>query len=212
MIKLEKVSKEIDKTIVLKDITYTFKKGKTYALIGRNGSGKTMLLRLLCNLIKPTSGTILINDKKMDEEFYKYNFGVLIEKPKFLNELTGYENLELLASIKKIITKKDILDILDKVCLLEEKDKKYSKYSLGMKQKLALAQALMEKPNIILLDEPFNGLDTKSVDKIRKLILSIKNKDTLIIIATHSKEDVEILCDEEIFLEEGKIVNSKKLT
>lgn len=207
MIKLEHVSKEIDNNLVLDDINIIFKRGKTYALVGKNGSGKTMLLRLLCNLIRPSKGNVTIENEQLDEAIYKYNFGVLIEKPKFLNDLTGYENLELLASIKKVITNEDILSILDEVNLGEEKDKRYSKYSLGMKQKLAIAQAFMENPSIILLDEPFNGLDSKSTDKIRKLILSKKTKDNLIIIATHNDKDIELLCDEVIYMTDGKINN-----
>lgn len=123
--------------------------------------------------------------------------------PKFLENLTGYENLEILASINKIIGQKEIYDILKKVNLFEEKDKKYRKYSLGMKQKLGIAQAIMENPDIILLDEPFNGLDNKSVNSIRNLLLELKEQGKLIVITTHNKEDIKILCDEVYEIDNG---------
>lgn len=205
MIEIKNVSKTIDKQQVLKDINLTLEDGKTYAIIGHNGSGKSMLLRLICGLISPDTGSVLINKEELKNNINKYNFGVLIEKPKFLNNLTGFENLEILASINNKINSNDIDQILKTVDLYDEKDKKYRNYSLGMKQKLGIAQALMENPDIILLDEPFSALDKQSTKKIRELILKLKKQDKLIIIATHSKEDVNLLCDEVLEMESGMI-------
>lgn len=205
MIEIKNVSKTIDKQQVLKDINLTLEDGKTYAIIGHNGSGKSMLLRLICGLISPDTGNVLINKEELKNNINKYNFGVLIEKPKFLNNLTGFENLEILASINNKINSNDIDQILKTVDLYDEKDKKYRNYSLGMKQKLGIAQALMENPDIILLDEPFSALDKQSTKKIRELILKLKKQDKLIIIATHSKEDVNLLCDEVLEMESGMI-------
>lgn len=205
MIEIKNVSKTIDKQQVLKDINLTLEDGKTYAIIGHNGSGKSMLLRLICGLISPDTGSVLINKEELKNNINKYNFGVLIEKPKFLNNLTGFENLEILASINNKINSNDIDQILKSVDLYDEKDKKYRNYSLGMKQKLGIAQALMENPDIILLDEPFSALDKQSTKKIRELILKLKKQDKLIIIATHSKEDVNLLCDEVLEMESGMI-------
>lgn len=198
MISIKNVTKIIDKQEVLKEINITFEKNKTYAIVGRNGSGKSMLLRLICGLIKPTDGSVEINSNDA-------SFGVLIEKPKFLGDLTGFENLEVISDINKKIGEKEINDILKKVNLYEEKNKKYKKYSLGMKQKLGIAQAIMENPDIILLDEPFNGLDNKSVHSVRNLLLELKKKGKLIVIATHNKEDIEILCDEVYEMDNGII-------
>ena len=205
MIEIKNVSKTIDKQQVLKDINLTLEDGKTYAIIGHNGSGKSMLLRLICGLISPDTGSVLINKEELKNNINKYNFGVLIKKPKFLNNLTGFENLEILASINNKINSNDIDQILKTVDLYDEKDKKYRNYSLGMKQKLGIAQALMENPDIILLDEPFSALDKQSTKKIRELILKLKKQDKLIIIATHSKEDVNLLCDEVLEMESGMI-------
>lgn len=205
MIEIKNVSKTIDKQQVLKDINLTLEDGKTYAIIGHNGSGKSMLLRLICGLISPDTGSVLINKEELKNNINKYNFGVLIEKPKFLNNLTGFENLEILASINNKINSNDIDQILKTVDLYDEKDKKYRNYSLGMKQKLGIAQALMENPDIILLDEPFSALDKQSTKKIRELILKLKKQGKLIIIATHSKEDVNLLCDEVLEMESGMI-------
>lgn len=205
MIEIKNVFKTIDKQQVLKDINLTLEDGKTYAIIGHNGSGKSMLLRLICGLISPDTGSVFINKEELKNNINKYNFGVLIEKPKFLNNLTGFENLEILASINNKINSNDIDQILKSVDLYDEKDKKYRNYSLGMKQKLGIAQALMENPDIILLDEPFSALDKQSTKKIRELILKLKKQDKLIIIATHSKEDVNLLCDEVLEMESGMI-------
>lgn len=167
-----------------------------------------MFLKSLCGFLTPTSGTVLINQKDIyKEEMFSNNVGISFSNSNYIKDLTGFENLELIANIKKQISKEDIIDALKKVNLLKEKDKKYGKYSLGMKQKLDIAQAIMEKPEILLLDEPFNGLDDESVKLIKKLIIDLKNSGNTIIIATHIKDDIENFCDEVIRFDMGTIVN-----
>lgn len=195
-IEVKNVSKKFKDAEILKNVNLTFENGKIYGLIGRNGSGKSVLLKLLCSFYSPTSGQILYNDIDINEsETFPPDTRALIEKPNFLPDLTGKENLLLLASIQKKIGEADIDNILRKVDLFEDKDKKYHKYSLGMKQKLGIAQALMENPEVLILDEPFNGLDEKSTNKIRNLLKEEKKNNKIIIIATHIKDDIKILCD-----------------
>lgn len=188
--------KKFKDNVVINDISLEMEGGNIYGFIGRNGSGKSVLLKLLCGFYFPSSGSILLDgyDYSSNNEFPK-NTRALIEKPKFLPDLSGYENLALLASVQKKIGKKEIDYWLEKLNLFEEKDKKYSKYSLGTKQKLGLVQVLMENPDLIILDEPFNGVETETVEKIRKILLEEKNKGKLIIIATHIKDDIEKLID-----------------
>ena len=205
-IEINNLSKKLDNNIILDNINMSLESGNIYGFIGRNGSGKTMLLKVICGFVKPTSGTILINDENaLTNNYFNNEIRALIEKPNFINNLSGFDNLKLLASINNKIDDKTILTWLDKVGLLEEKDKLYSKYSLGMKQKLGIVQALMEDTKIILLDEPLNGIDENSVNIIRNILLEEKNKDKLIIIATHIKEDIEKLCNIIYHFDSGKV-------
>ena len=205
-IEINNLSKTLDNNIILDNINMILESGNIYGFIGRNGSGKTMLLKVICGFVKPTSGTILINDENaLANNYFNNEIRALIEKPNFINNLSGFDNLKLLASINNKIDDKIILTWLDKVGLLEEKDKLYSKYSLGMKQKLGIVQALMEDTKIILLDEPLNGIDENSVNIIRNILLEEKNKDKLIIIATHIKEDIEKLCNIIYHFDSGKV-------
>ena len=165
-----------------------------------------MLLKTICGFVKPDKGYVIVNG----EDIYKNNTfpkntAALIERPNYLPELTGFENLKMLASINKKIDDTEILNTLKKVNLLDEKDKKFKKYSLGMKQKLGIAQVLMENPDIMILDEPFNGLEEESANKIRKILLEEKEKGKLIIIATHIKEDIDELCNVIFHIDKGKI-------
>ena len=207
-VETKNLTKKIGNEIILKDVNTKFENKKIYGIVGRNGSGKTMFLKSLCGFLTPTSGTVLINQKDIyKEEMFSNNVGISFSNSNYIKDLTGFENLELIANIKKQISKEDIIDALKKVNLLKEKDKKYGKYSLGMKQKLDIAQAIMEKPEILLLDEPFNGLDDESVKLIKKLIINLKNSGNTIIIATHIKDDIENFCDEVIRFDMGTIVN-----
>lgn len=207
-VETKNLTKKIGNEIILKDVNTKFENKKIYGIVGRNGSGKTMFLKSLCGFLTPTSGTVLINQKDIyKEEMFSNNVGISFSNSNYIKDLTGFENLELIANIKKQISKEDIIDALKKVNLSKEKDKKYGKYSLGMKQKLDIAQAIMEKPEILLLDEPFNGLDDESVKLIKKLIIDLKNGGNTIIIATHIKDDIENFCDEVIRFDMGTIVN-----
>ena len=205
-IEIKNVTKKIDKEMLLNDISLSLNSGTIYGLVGRNGSGKSMLLKTICGFVKPDKGYVIVNG----EDIYKNNTfpkntAALIERPNYLPELTGFENLKMLASINKKIDDTEILNTLKKVNLLDEKDKKFKKYSLGMKQKLGIAQVLMENPDIMILDEPFNGLEEESANKIRKILLEEKEKGKLIIIATHIKEDIDELCHVIFHIDKGKI-------
>ena len=201
------MTKKFKEIKVLDDVSLTLESGKIYGLVGRNGSGKSVLLKIICGFYYPTSGEVLLDGNNyIDKNEFPLNTRALIEKPNFLPDLTGYENLELLASIQNKIGKREILDILDKVHLKNEMNKKYGKYSLGMKQKLGIAQVLMEDPDFILLDEPFNGVEDSTVDEIRKLLLEEKKKGKLILIVTHIKEDINELCDVLYRINDGKVM------
>lgn len=206
-IELKNISKSFKKEKVLDDISYTFNEKRIYGIVGANGSGKSVLLKVLAGLYKASSGEVLFDGKNYQQEkIFPHFIGAAIEYPGFINDLTGWENLLLLAGIKKFIGKEEINEILEVVGLSKDKDKKYGTYSLGMRQKLSLAQALMEKPLIILLDEPFNGIDRASVKKIKEYLVLQKEEDkALIIITTHIKDDLEDLVDEKLYLEDGKL-------
>ena len=205
-IEVKNVSKRFRKTMVLNNVNASFESGHIYGLRGRNGSGKSVLLKILCGLYKATTGEILFNQKSYDKDkLYLLNMRAIIEKPNFFPELTGYENLELLARIQNKIGKTEIEEALKKVNLYEEKDKRYSEYSLGMKQKLGIAQVLMEDPDIIILDEPFNGIENESVKKISRILKEEKEKGKLIIISTHIKEDLDNLSDFIYYFDAGEV-------
>lgn len=206
-IEVKNVSKKFKNVEVLHDLNATFESGKIYGLIGRNGTGKTVFLKMLCAFYEPTSGEILydgINVIKAKE--FPPSTRALIEKPNFLSDLTGLENLELLAKIQNKITKEEILHSLEQVNLLEEKDKKFKNYSLGMKQKLGIAQVLMEDPKVLILDEPFNGIEERTASKLREVLTTEKKKDKIIIIASHIKEDIETLADVVYQFDDGTMI------
>lgn len=209
-IELKNVSKKFNKIDVIKNINVTFESGKIYGLHGRNGSGKSVIMKLICGLLSPTDGQILINDKPYSKSNdFDDNIRASIEKPGFFPNLTGYENLKLLAEIQNKITDEEILYSLKVVNLIKEKDKKYSNYSLGMKQKLAIAQAIMEDTKIIILDEPFNGIEISTVKKLIEYFKKEKQKGKLIIFCSHIKEDLEDLADIVYKVEDGKIYEDR---
>lgn len=195
-IELKNIEKKYNNNEVLKNINITFNEGNIYGIIGRNGSGKTILLKLLCGFIKPTNGFILYDNKVLNKDIsIPPSTRCLIENPQFLPYKTGFQNLKLLADILKIADNKEIEENLKKVNLYEEKDKIFKKYSLGMKQKLGIAQVLMENPKVIILDEPFNGIEIDTANKIRELLLKEKERGKIIIVASHIKEDIENLAN-----------------
>lgn len=205
-IKLENVSKRFKNENVLKGISYSFESGKIYSIVGRNGSGKSVLLKIIAGLYLQDKGNVLFDNKNynMINEIPN-NLGIVIEQPSFINDLTGLENLKLLASIRNVATERDIVESLEIVNLKDDMNKKYSKYSLGMRQKLSIAQAIMEHQKVILLDEPFNGIDRQSVVAIKEYLKRVKNEDKLIIITTHIMDDVVDLSDVMLYIEDGML-------
>lgn len=205
-IKVESLSKEIKGNMILQDINLEFVSGKIYGVIGTNGSGKTMLLRSIAGLIRPTEGSIFVDDKLLHKDIsFPPDMGLLIEKPELLNYLTGFENLKYLAEIKQIISEEQIEEYMRKFSLDPKSKKTIKKYSLGMKQKIGIIQAIMEQQKLLVLDEPFNALDEKSVHILRELFMEFRNQGKLIIITSHHAEDIDLLCDEIIHMEEGKV-------
>lgn len=205
-IKLENVSKRFKNENVLNGISYSFESGKIYSIVGRNGSGKSVLLKIIAGLYLQDKGNVLFDNKNynMINEIPD-NLGIVIEQPSFINDLTGIENLKLLASIRNVATERDIVESLEIVNLKDDMNKKYSKYSLGMRQKLSIAQAIMEHQKVILLDEPFNGIDRQSVVAIKEYLKKVKNEDKLIIITTHIMDDVVDLSDVMLNIEDGML-------
>lgn len=209
-LEIKNITKKFDNVEILKNVNLTMTDGHIYGFIGRNGSGKSVLLKIICGFYQPTSGTILLDGENyLENNEFPKDTRALIENPNFLPDLTGFENLKLLASIQNKITEKDILDTLEKLNLMSEKDKKYSKYSLGTKQKLGIAQVLMENPKLIILDEPFNGIDNNTVNKIRKL-LEKEKQQKIVIISSHIKEDIDLLADVVYEVDEGTVKAVRK--
>ena len=209
-LEVKNVSKSFKNNQVLNNINISFESGKIYGLIGRNGSGKSVFLKTVCGFYKPDSGEIFYDNVDIvKNQSFPINTRALIEKPSFLPNLTGYENLELLASIQKRIEKKEIDEVLERVNLSSEKNKKYSTYSLGTKQKLGIAQVLMENPEIMIFDEPLNGVENETANKIRTILKEEKAKGKLIIVASHIKEDIEMLADEIYEFDAGNIIKKR---
>lgn len=207
-IEIKNVWKKIGKTEVLKDINLEFNGGKIYGLKGKNGSGKTMLMRAICGLITVTKGEIIVNGKRLGKDIsFPNSIGVLIENPSFIDNFSGYRNLKALADINHIIGEEEIKNVIKLVGLDPNNKKKFKTYSLGMKQRLGIAAAIMEKPEIILLDEPINALDEKGVKEIREILLNLRSQERIIIVACHDKEELEILSDEIVEIYEGNVIS-----
>lgn len=204
-IKVQHVYKKIEEQKILQDINLEFHSGKIYGLVGRNGSGKTVLLKCIAGFMKVTDGEIWLDNKKMGKDIkFIENMGFIINAPGFLPELSGIKNLEYLASIRKIIKRKEIVEAMEAVGLNPRSKKAVGKYSTGMKQRLGIAQAIMENPEILILDEPMNGLDEDAVEEMRNLFLKLK-EDRLILITSHIREDIDVLCDQVYEMNAGTI-------
>ena len=207
-IKITDVNKTIKKAPILRDINLEFTGGKVYGLRGKNGSGKTMLMRAICGLITPDSGIIDIDGKILGKDIsFQESIGVLIENPSFIGNYTGFKNLKVLASIQNRIGDEQIRKALEDIGLDPDDKRTYRKYSLGMKQKLGIAAAVMENPDIIILDEPINALDDVSVEKVHDILEEQKKRGAVIIIACHDKEELDQLSDEIIEISDGRIIN-----
>lgn len=205
-IEIDHVTKKFGEELVLSDIHVTMEQGKVYGFSGNNGSGKTVLMKCICGFLPVTEGTIWVGEKAIGiETDFPESIGVIIETPGFLTNLTGFQNLEILAGLRKQISKEEIREAIRKAGLDPDLKKSVSKYSLGMRQRLGIAQAIMEDPEFLILDEPFNGLDKHGVADIRELILSLKNQGKTIILASHNSEDIRILCDQVYEMDGGRM-------
>lgn len=192
---------------VLSNINIVFESGKIYGIVGYNGSGKSVLLKCICGFLTLDSGEIEINGKKLKKDIDMIqDAGVIIEEPAFLKEYSGKRNLEFLYSIRNKLNPEVMSKAMRLVGLDENSKKKVKNYSLGMKQRLAIAQAIMENPKILLLDEPMNGLDKNGVQEIRELLLDLKKQDKTIVLVSHNQEDIRVLCDELYEIENGMLV------
>ena len=203
-IRMIHVNKEIKGRPILNDINLSLDSSRIYGFLGRNGSGKTMLFRAICGLIKPTSGEIYVFDKKLGSDIsLPESLGVIRENVGFWPQYSGLENLKYIASIKNIIDEEQIKRSIARLGLDPDDKRSYSKYSLGMKQKLGIAQAIMERPDLIVLDEPTNSIDEEGVKSVRHILLEEKQRGATILIASHNKEDIDYLSDEKFKMENG---------
>ena len=195
-IEVKNVYKSFGKEQVLKNISLAIPPGSIYGVVGNNGSGKTVLMKCICGFMKCDRGTIWVNGKQIGKEIdFPDHLGVIIETPGFIPNLSGYKNLKILASLKGRIGKKEIRETLRKVGLDPDMKKPVTKYSLGMRQRLGIAQAIMEDPKVLVLDEPFNGLDRHGVVEMRMLLKELKAEGKAILLASHNAQDIEELCD-----------------
>lgn len=195
-IEVQNAVKRFRDQVVLKNVSISFEKGKIHGIVGRNGSGKTVLFKCICGLMHPEEGVILVNGKRVGRDVdMPEDIGAIIEAPGFLPNYSGYKNLRFLANIRRKIGKEEILNVLKTVGLDPESRKHVGKYSLGMRQRLGIAQAIMEDPEILILDEPMNGLDNAGVQDIRALLLELKAQGKTILLASHNHEDIAALCD-----------------
>lgn len=195
-IQVEHVYKSFGKDVILHDVNLKIASGEIFGVVGNNGSGKTVLMKCICGFLKPDKGKIRVGDQQVGKECdFPENLGVIIETPGFIPDMTGYQNLKILAALKGKIGKQEIRDTIVRVGLEPNLKKPVAKYSLGMRQRLGIAQAIMENPEVLILDEPFNGLDRAGVTQMRKLLKELKAQGKAILLASHNAQDIEELCD-----------------
>lgn len=207
-LEVENVCKKIKEDYVLKNVTLSMEKGRVYGIQGKNGCGKSMLMRVMCGLVLPSAGRVVISGEELGKEIsFPRSVGVLIEHPGFLNGYSGFQNLKILASVSRKADEDGIRKTLERVGLSENMNKKYRKYSLGMKQKLGIAAAIMEQPEIIMLDEPANGLDEKSEKRMWEIIREEKERGALVVVACHDSEALESVADELFRMKNGEITD-----
>lgn len=206
LIEIQDVVKRFGEQTVLYHVSLSVTPGKIYGIIGRNGSGKTVLFKSICGFVLPDAGKILVRGKQVGKDVdIPQGIGIIIEHPGFLRDYSGFQNLKLLARLQKKITDEKIKESIRLVGLDPEDKKKVGKFSLGMRQRLGIAQAIMESPDILILDEPMNGLDKHGVEDMRKLLVQLKEEGTTILVASHNPLDIEILCDEVYEMDAGAI-------
>ena len=195
------------KDILLDHVSYQCEQGKIHGIVGRNGSGKTLLMKYICGFIRPNEGHIYVRDKEIGKDIdFTPDTGIIIETPGFIPYYSGYRNLKVLAAINNRISRKDIENAMYQVGLDPTMKKRVATYSLGMRQRLGIAQAIMEDPSLIILDEPFNGLDKHGVEEMREYFLSLKKKGKTILLTSHNTEDIEYLCDTVVEMDHGKFI------
>lgn len=206
VIRIENLTKKFGGVTVLFQVNLSMESGKIYGFVGRNGSGKTVLFKLVTGYLKPDAGRVMVNGKVIgrDVDFAEHT-GIIIENPGFLKGYTGFQNLAYLAGIRNVIGKEEIRESMIKTGLDPDSRKKVGKYSLGMKQRLGIAQAIMENPKILILDEPMNSLDHQGVKDVRELLAGLREEGKTILLASHSKEDIEILCDQVYEMDQGRL-------
>lgn len=209
IVKVENVTKYFKQEKVLDDVNMNLETGHIYGIVGKNGAGKTVLFKIIAGFIKPSSGKVTVAGKiiGVDRDFPD-SLGLIIETPGFLSQYNAYQNLLYLANINNKISKEDIKESIRMVGLDPDSNKKVGKFSLGMRQRLGIAQAIMENPNLIILDEPMNGLDKKGIEDVKELLLKLKDDGKTILMASHYAEDMEI-CDEVFQMEDGKLGDMK---
>ena len=208
MVEVKNVSLIIKGKVILDNINISLSQGQIHGLIGRNGSGKSMLMKCICGFIRPTKGSIEVSGKKVGIDCdFPDSVGLIIETPGFIPYYSGFKNLKLLAGLRNRIDNSDIKKAMKQVGLDSELQLHVKKYSLGMRQRLGLAQAIMEDPDILILDEPMNGLDKDGVNDMREYLLNLKDKGKTIIIASHSSEDIEFLCDTVHEMDKGILIS-----
>jgi ABC-2 type transport system ATP-binding protein len=211
MIDIKDISLEIKENKILDHVNLQCEQRQICGIIGRNGSGKTMLMKCVCGFVRPSAGEIVVGNQRigMDTDFIP-NAGIIIETPGFIPYYSGIKNLRLLASIRNIVGEQEIREAMQLVGLNPDMKRAVKKYSLGMRQRLGLAQAIMENPEILILDEPFNGLDKEAVFEMRNYLLKLKEKGKIILVTSHFEEDIQVLCDKVYEMEHGKIVSCKE--
>lgn len=206
IINVNNITKKFHDNTVLKNVSLKIEKGTVTGLIGRNGSGKTVLMKCILGLVSPTSGSVSVREKTVGKDIdIPENVGVIIETPGFLPNFSAYNNLMQLARIRRKIGKTEVRAAIKRVGLNPDDKKHVGKFSLGMRQRLGLAQAIMEEPDILILDEPLNGLDKEGAADIREFLLGLKTQGKTLLIASHSAEDIETMCDTVYEMDKGKI-------
>ena len=207
-VRVEQVTKTYGKDTVLDGVSVNFEAGKIHGIIGRNGSGKTMLFKTICGFVRPTSGRVLVDEKQVGKDVdFPQDLGLIIETPGFLPYYSGYKNLKILASLRNRIKDEEIRGAMERVGLDPKLKKSVRKYSLGMNQRLGIAQAIMEGPSLLVLDEPMNGLDNQGVQDMRELFKELREEGKTILLASHNREDIEALCDTVMEMDHGRIIS-----
>ena len=206
MVVLENVTKRFKKVTVLDHVSVVFPRGQIHGIIGRNGSGKTVMLKLICGFLPVDEGKVLVNGEPVHCQKPQPSTGAIIEEPGFIPGISGFKNLQMLAELRSELTQEDIRTVMLRVGLDPDNRKAVGKYSMGMRQRLGIAQAIMEKPTLLILDEPMNGLDNQGVDDIRRLLMELRDGGTTILLASHSREDIQILCDTVHEMDRGKLL------